>query len=135
MCREARSDLTDVGSYAALAPFLPRVEVLACRACRAPVMLTCVADGRWALFDAEPRAGGGFAVVERRDGMTCPTCGHAVVVGELHRGGHVLFASFEEAVTSSAYLALPGRVTQLVTVFVASEFGSFRIHHCRDALN
>ena len=64
--------------------------------------------------------------------MTCPTCGACVIVGELRRGGHAFFAYFEEAVTSSAYLALPRRVTQLAQVFVASEFGSSRIHHCRD---
>ena len=62
--------------------------------------------------------------------MTCPTCGAGVVVGELHRGGHALIACFEEVATSSAYLALPQRVTQLATVFVPSEFGAFRMHHC-----
>jgi hypothetical protein len=46
--------------------------------------------------------------------VNCPTCRTDVVVGELHRGGHPLFASFEAADVESSYLMLPshpGRLT------------------------
>jgi hypothetical protein len=61
----------------------------------------------------------------------CPTCGaDAVVVGELRRGGHAMFASFEAADVASSYLMLPSHPGRLTPQFVASIFGDHALHGC-----
>jgi len=61
----------------------------------------------------------------------CPSCGAEVVVGQLNRGGFVVFASFEVAECASMYLRLPSAPTALAPGFVPSAtFGAHALHFC-----
>ena len=71
----------------------------------------------------------------RRDGVTtssCFACGLAVTVAELRTRPPMFALVGEVSDAGSGYLLqLPHDATQLAAPFVASEFGSYRMHQCR----